>query len=131
MDKEYENVFSKAKAAYGTGAYDDATIEFLFPQLTKSEDDKAYDELVHVVNTHCMDEDRECLLKYLKQWKEIRGWKPTSEQIGMVTRVCNGLHMQNSPEAEGMDKLLKQLEKLYWGVADTDVCDKEECRTDK
>ena len=131
MDNEYRNAFRRAKSAYGTGAYDDATIEFLFPQLAKSEDDRAYDELVHVVNTHCMDEDRECLLEYLNKWKEIRGWKPTPEQISMVTRVCNGLHMQNSSEAEGMDKFLKQLEKLDWGVADTDACDKEECRTDK
>lgn len=27
--------FRKAKSAYGTGAYDDATIEFLFPQLKR------------------------------------------------------------------------------------------------
>ena len=28
-----------AKAAYGTGAYDDATLEFLFPELKESEDE--------------------------------------------------------------------------------------------
>ena len=43
-------------------------------------------------------------------------WKPTMEQISMVTCVCNGLHMQNNPDAEGMDELLKQLEKIYWNV---------------
>lgn len=47
-------------------------------------------------------------------------WKPTQEQIGMVTRVCNGLHLQNSFEAEGMDILLKQLEKIYWNTPDTE-----------
>lgn len=37
MDKE---AFEKARAAYGTGAYDDATLEFLFPQLKESEDER-------------------------------------------------------------------------------------------
>ena len=32
--------FERARAAYGTGAYDDATIEFLFPELKESEDER-------------------------------------------------------------------------------------------
>ena len=47
-------------------------------------------------------------------------WKPSMEQISMVTCVCNNLHMQNSPDAEGMDELLKQLEKLYWNTPDVE-----------
>ena len=35
-----DNAFEMARAAYGTGAYDDATLEFLFPQLKESEDEK-------------------------------------------------------------------------------------------
>ena len=34
------NAFERARAAYGTGAYDDATLEFLFPQLKESEDER-------------------------------------------------------------------------------------------
>lgn len=34
------NEFEKAKAAYGTGAYDDATLEFLFPELKEPQGDK-------------------------------------------------------------------------------------------
>ena len=30
--------FERAKSAYGTGAYDDATMEFIFPQLAESEE---------------------------------------------------------------------------------------------
>ena len=33
-------LFEKARAVYGTGAYDDATLEFLFPELTESEDER-------------------------------------------------------------------------------------------
>ena len=35
-----DNAFERARAAYGTGAYDDATLEFLFPQLKESEDER-------------------------------------------------------------------------------------------
>ena len=33
----YSEAFKKAKSAYGTGAYDDATMEFLFPEFNKKE----------------------------------------------------------------------------------------------
>lgn len=37
---DYEKAFDRAKSAYGTGAYDDLTLEFIFPELRKSEDEK-------------------------------------------------------------------------------------------
>lgn len=41
-----DNAFEKARAAYGTGAYDDATLEFLFPQLKESEDERIVEDLI-------------------------------------------------------------------------------------
>ena len=41
-----DNAFEKARAAYGTGAYDDATLEFLFPQLKESEDERIVKDLI-------------------------------------------------------------------------------------
>lgn len=35
-----DNAFERARAAYGTGAYDDATLEFLFPQLKESRNEQ-------------------------------------------------------------------------------------------
>lgn len=37
---DYEKALEKARAAYGTGAYDDATLEFIFPQIKESEEEK-------------------------------------------------------------------------------------------
>ena len=37
MKDKYEIALGRARAAYGTGAYDDATIEYLFPHLAKEE----------------------------------------------------------------------------------------------
>lgn len=31
--RDYDAAFNRAKSAYGTGAYDDATMEFIFPEL--------------------------------------------------------------------------------------------------
>ena len=39
MDK-YEEALQRAKAAYGTGAYDDATMAFIFPELAESDDER-------------------------------------------------------------------------------------------
>lgn len=38
--KAYDEAISRAKDSYGTGAYDDATTEFIFPELSESEDRK-------------------------------------------------------------------------------------------
>ena len=37
MERE---AFERARSVYGTGAYDDATLEFVFPQLKESEDER-------------------------------------------------------------------------------------------
>lgn len=43
-------IFEKARAAHGTGAYDDATLEFLFPELKESEDERIRKAICHVLN---------------------------------------------------------------------------------
>ena len=42
-----DNAFEKARAAYGTGAYDDATLEFIFPELKESEDERIRKEMLN------------------------------------------------------------------------------------
>lgn len=37
-ERKYKEALNKAKAAYGTGAYDDQTLEAIFPELSESED---------------------------------------------------------------------------------------------
>ena len=43
------NEFEKAKAAYGTGAYDDATLEFLFPELKEPQGDKILQTIEDII----------------------------------------------------------------------------------
>ena len=47
-----DNAFEKARAAYGTGAYDDATLEFLFPELKESEDERIRKQVEQVLIEH-------------------------------------------------------------------------------
>ena len=47
-----DNAFERARAAYGSGAYDDATLEFLFPQLKESEDERIRKHLIEVVELY-------------------------------------------------------------------------------
>lgn len=41
--------FERAKSAYGTGAYDDATMEFIFPQLAESEDERIRKDIINLI----------------------------------------------------------------------------------
>ena len=51
FEKEYKNVFEHAKSAYGTGAYDDYTLEQLFPQLKETEDERIRKTLIDALKT--------------------------------------------------------------------------------
>lgn len=70
-----DNAFEKARAAYGTGAYDDATLEFIFPELKESEDDRIRKWLIdyfkNVGNTWIHREiSPEQILSYLEKQKD-------------------------------------------------------------
>ena len=78
---DYEKALEKARSAYGTGAYDDATLEFLFPQLKESEDERIRKEIISIVKAYrenCIDEGThrfdDCLV-WLEKQKEQKPWK--------------------------------------------------------
>lgn len=70
-------LFEKAKAAYGTGMYDAATLEFLFPQLKESEDERIRKAIIKAFRD-CNREDEFCgtgftysqIITYLEKQKE-------------------------------------------------------------
>lgn len=47
--EETNKIFERARAAYGSGAYDDATLEFLFPGLKENEDERMRMALISLV----------------------------------------------------------------------------------
>ena len=51
-------------------------------------------------------------INWLKSIKERYTWKPSDEQISMLTRVCSGLHLRASMDANDMDKFLDELKKI-------------------
>lgn len=73
--------FERAKSAYGTGAYDDATMEFIFPQLAESEDE-SYDERIRkCIGLALTDVEEQRFMDYDTSLKECLSWlKKQKEQ---------------------------------------------------
>lgn len=83
-----EEAFERAKAAHGTGAYDDATLEFIFPELTESEDERIRKRLVRQVHRNIEDETNDLtrsvyngikghhpdLEESIEDWKKCLAW---------------------------------------------------------
>lgn len=71
MEKE---AFERARSAYDTGAYDDATLEFVFPQLKESEDERIINQLITLVDSTgevlLIPTNKEELIAYLEKQKE-------------------------------------------------------------
>ena len=55
--KAYDEALGRAKASYGTGAYDDATTEFIFPELTEtdSKDERIRKALIRFFSRYSTD----------------------------------------------------------------------------
>ena len=73
--EKYEKAIGRAEAAYGTGAYDDATLEFIFPQLRESENERIRKRirlcLYECVHSDIIrDYERDECLSWLEKQKE-------------------------------------------------------------
>ena len=144
---EYENIFNRAKAAYGTGAYDDATLEFIFPELAESEDERIRKVLIHIVKSACSKYGikyigdkitEEMLLAYLEKQKEQ---KPADgkELLYVSNKSYNIGYRDGKREAEQKTAEWSEedetcLECALWCVMKTrhfvakDTCDLDACR---
>ena len=75
--EKYEAALGRAKSAYGTGAYDDATLEFLFPQLKESEDERvtrAINNMLPFIPDEAYANNgvtKEAVLNWLEKQKDI------------------------------------------------------------
>lgn len=86
--------FERAKSAYGTGAYDDATMEFIFPQLRESEDERIRKEIIEVlrfVPSSMWEQAKtnyERCFSYLEKQKERKHyWKPTETDVALFNKA--------------------------------------------
>lgn len=96
---EYKELFNRAKAAYGTGAYDDATLEFLFPDLKVSEDERIRKFLIDYftsykignvatkLNGYRIDD----ILAYLEKQKEQEPAEWSEEDENMIRSILDNL----------------------------------------
>lgn len=65
----------RARAAYGTGAYDDATIEFLFPEVKESKDERIRKEIRNFLI------DMECKKEWITYLEHPKDQKAFSQEV--------------------------------------------------
>lgn len=76
-ERQFKEIVAKAKAAYGTGAYDDSTLEFLIPGLRESEDERIRKLLVWQVYRNIEDETNDLAQSV---YDGIKGHDPDLEE---------------------------------------------------
>jgi len=79
---DYENKLALAKEALDSGSYDKETIEYIFPELKESEDERIRKELIaHCRNTRCVTEEgAERIAKWIA-WLEKQGEQETADKV--------------------------------------------------
>ena len=107
--KAYDEAISRAKNSYGTGAYDDATTEFIFPELSEGEDERIRKILIDAFekkNNSFIDEFVDCrltkadILAYLEKQKDLIDSKVDDEderiRKAIQYAICQSTHGDNT-----------------------------------
>ena len=116
--KTYTTIFDRAKAAYGTGAYDDATLEFIFPELAESEDERIRKVLIHIVKSACSKYGikyigdkitEEMLLAYIERQKEQKSVENSGKELLYVSNKSYNIgYRDGKREAESKQELCEE-----------------------
>ena len=91
--KAYDEALSRAKASYGTGAYDDATTEFIFPGLSESEDERIRKRVVEIFEAIVMGgyssqyDTKDVKVNDILAWLEKQKEQPTNEEMLRTLRA--------------------------------------------
>ena len=76
-ERQFKEIVAKAKAVYGTGAYDDSTLELLIPGLRESEDERIRKLLVWQVHRNIEDDTNDLAQSV---YDGIKGHDPDLEE---------------------------------------------------
>lgn len=120
-----DNAFERARAAYGTGAYDDATLEFLFPQLKESEDERIIRAIIDALYSHSNSINLLSSRGY--QMGDIEAWLEKQKELfesgrglyyydGEKTTYCGYLATEENPYDFAISQQEKQKEQKPWKV---------------
>ena len=119
-EKKYNKAFGFAKQAYGTGAYDDLTLETIFPELKESKDEKIRKAIESIIRVYGKTQgewiagyDMDTLVVHLRdafaclekqKEQEPAEWSENDKFV--FESACNAL------EIHGHHKLSKMLKAL-------------------
>lgn len=83
------------------------------PKQEWSKDDKKQlDRAIYMMEQLGMTKSWDDVYNWLKSLKPQKHWKPSEEQMSMLTRVCSNLHLRASMDADRMDEFLDELKTL-------------------
>ena len=77
--KKYEEALERAREELGSGCFDRGTIEYIFPELKESEDEKIKKEIIRIVDGYFPDKASTQREKYIAWLKKQGEQKPTDK----------------------------------------------------
>ena len=124
-----DNAFERARAAYGTGAYDDATLEFLFPQLKESEDERIIRAIIDALYSHSNSinllSSRGYQMGDIEAWLEKQKEQPQEELVYRLNGFMQEYIKEGKDEAEKEHRF--KCYQLFWdALEDADFFEQKE-----
>ena len=129
-----DNAFEKARQAYGTGAYDDATLEFLFPQLKESENERIRKWIYNLVENlgypadeaaeKELEEMQPLALAWLEKQKEHQNNSDAPNESSWSGMISSSDKDKNLDEIaqEYVDSVKQYNQEPTWDLMQTAVC---------
>ena len=95
-EKAYKEALERAREELGSGCFDRGTVEYIFPELKESDDERISREITEFILTHRIDEpndieDTNSWLAWLEKQGEQKvstvDWKPSDEQMKLLEEL--------------------------------------------
>ena len=95
-EKAYKEALERAREELGSGCFDRGTVEYIFPELKESDDERISREITEFILTHRIDEpndieDTNSWLAWLERQGEQKvstvDWKPSDEQMKLLEEL--------------------------------------------
>ena len=121
-EKKYKDALAAARQAMGTGAYDDLTLEFIFPELNESEDERIR-KAIHIY-LDWLDGRKDYqprgeytirdMIAWLVKQDEHDKWKPSKEEMDALYGLAYITNKMDDKKDEVITKLYQDLKREFF-----------------
>lgn len=117
MIMDYKEKLRLAKEALESGSYDKDTIEYIFPELRESEDEKIRKAIIKLVRQSSEvlnKQNQNNMINWLEKQGKEKSWKPSKEEMDVLYGLAYITNQYDEHKEEVITRLYQDLKREFF-----------------